>query len=222
MADKKIKQQTILKFENNPSFKDSDYFVSECNRQAYDNLFKWPKWDSKLINLVGPKGSGKSHLLEIFSIKNNFLKVNSLAEIKKKLETIIKYDKLIMDDINQIDEKVFFSILDNYISNNKFLIISTIDSLLTYKFKLADLKSRITLFHKYEIYQPNDKMIYFLIQKFLSDRQIKIKKDLITHIIKKIDRSYNRIMKFIDQIDRQSLSNNKKIDYKLINNILDN
>ena len=71
-----------------------------------------------------------------------------------------------------------------------------------------------------EILNPSDDLIYSLILKYFSDNQIVIKKDLVEYIVKKIDRSYSSIEKFLIKLNDQSIIKKKKIDYKLINEVL--
>ena len=86
--------------------------------------------------------------------------------------------------------------------------------------KLLDLKSRLKEFLLIEIQNPSDDLIYSLILKYFSDNQIVIKKDLVEYIVKKIDRSYSSIEKFLIKLNDQSIIKKKKIDYKLINEVL--
>ena len=86
--------------------------------------------------------------------------------------------------------------------------------------KLLDLKSRLKEFLLIEIQNPSDDLIYSLILKYFSDNQIVIKKDLVEYIVKKVDRSYSSIEKFLLKLNDQSIIKKKKIDYKLINEVL--
>ena len=87
-------------------------------------------------------------------------------------------------------------------------------------FKLNDLKSRTKNFLLQKIEKPDDEMIYALILKNLSDKQILIEKKLINYIIKRIDRSYSKIYEFIYKIDEISLKKKKSIDLKIIKEVL--
>ena len=89
-----------------------------------------------------------------------------------------------------------------------------------FEFKLEDLKSRSKNFLLANIEKPNDELIYALILKNLSDRQISIDKKLIDFIIKRIERSYGKIFEFIYKIDQISLKKKKAIDIKIIKEVL--
>ena len=98
--------------------------------------------------------------------------------------------------------------------------IYSINPINEFEFKLEDLKSRSKNFLLANIEKPNDELIYALILKNLSDRQISIDKKLIDFIIKRIDRSYDKIFEFIYKIDELSLKKKKPIDFKTIKEVL--
>ena len=94
-------------------------------------------------------------------------------------------------------------------------------SLFYLEFSLKDLKSRTKNFLLQSIKKPDDELVFALILKNLSDRQIFLEKKLIDFIIKRIDRSYGKIFDFIYKIDEISLKNKKSIDLKMIKNVLE-
>ena len=87
-------------------------------------------------------------------------------------------------------------------------------------FKLKDLVSRVNNFMFAEIKKPDDDLIFALILKNFSDKQIKIDKKVIDYIVKRIDRSYRKITEFIYKVDEISLKRKKRIDIKLIKEII--
>ena len=110
-----------------------------------------------------------------------------------------------------------FNLVDQ---DNKYLIINSIKPINEIAFKLDDLKSRSKncLFAKID--QPDDDLMFAIILKSFSDRQIQIDKKLIDFIIKRIDRSYGKIADFIYKVDELSLKKKKAIDLKIIKQIL--
>ena len=104
--------------------------------------------------------------------------------------------------------------------NNKFIIITSEKPLVEIDFKLDDLKSRTKNFLLQKIEKPDDELMFALILKNLSDRQISIDKKLIDFIIKRIDRSYGKIFDFIYKVDELSLKKKKPIDFKTIKEVI--
>ena len=121
---------------------------------------------------------------------------------------------------NKTDEKLLYSLFNLVDQDNKFLIINSNLGLMKMNFELIDLKSRINNCIPAEIKIPDDDLIFALILKNLSDKQIKIEKKLIEYIVKRIDRSYSKISNFIYKIDIASLKKKKAIDFKTIKEII--
>ena len=117
--------------------------------------------------------------------------------------------------------KILFYTLINIIDqDNKFLIVTSDKSIVDIKFELNDLTSRAKNFLLQSIEKPDDELIYALLVKNLSDRQISIPKNLIDYIIKRINRSYSKIFEFIYKIDEMSLLKKKSINLKIIKEVL--
>ena len=135
---------------------------------------------------------------------------------------IIKiFENIILEDLNKnVDEKLIYSLLNIIESDNKYIIITSKEPIVNIDFSLADLKSRTKNFLLQSIEKPDDELIFALILKNLSDRQISIDKKLVDFIIKRIKRSYSNISDFIYKIDELSLKKKKSIDFKIIKEAL--
>tara|TARA_B100001175_G_C19220564_1_gene500362 strand:+ start:47 stop:709 length:663 start_codon:yes stop_codon:yes gene_type:complete len=213
--------QLILNFDYEQNFKDQDFYVSQSNKYSFKLLNTWPVWEKNFINLIGDKFSGKTHLINIFLEKFKGIKIEA-AELKNEsLKEIKIYENIILENLNEkIDEKLFFTLLNIIDQDNKYLIITSKKPIVDFLFKLDDLNSRAKNFILSRIEKPSDDLMFALILKNLSDRQISIDKKLIDFIIKRIDRSYGKIFEFIYKIDETSLKRKKSIDFKIIKEVL--
>ena len=213
--------QLLLDFGSKKNFNDHDYYVSKSNYFAFNIIDKWPKWEKKILNIYGEKFSGKTHLGNIFKDKSKALLINQ-SKIKNDLFKEIKiFESIIIDDFNEnIDEKLIYSIFNLVDQDNKYLLINSEIPINEIKFNMPDMSSRSKncLFAKIE--SPDDDLIFAIILKNFSDRQIKIEKKIIDFIISRIDRSYRKIYEFIYKIDELSLKKKKPIDFKTIKEIL--
>ena len=213
--------QLLLQFNYNQNFNYDDFFVSKSNFFAFQLIKKWPRWEKNILNIHGEKFCGKTHLANIFYNKNKGIKIyeNQINnEIFKKLKL---YENIIIDGFkNETDEKLLYSLFNLVDSDNKFLLVNSIIPINEIEFNLKDLRSRSKncLFAKID--NPDDELMFAIILKNFSDRQIKIDKKLIEFIIKRIDRSYGKIGEFIYKIDELSLKKKKPIDFKIIKEIL--
>ena len=213
--------QLILKFDYDQNFKDQDFYVSKSNQFSFKLLNSWPKWEKNFVNLIGEKFSGKTHLVNIFLQKFKGIKIKSNKINNETFKEIKVYENIIIEDLNEkLDENLLFTLLNIIEQDNKYLIITSIKPIVNFSFELDDLNSRAKNFLLSNIEKPEDDLMFALILKNLSDRQISIDKKLIDFIIKRIDRSYGKIFDFIYKIDEISLKRKKPIDFKIIKEAL--
>ena len=142
----------------------------------------------------------------------------NLMKSGKKIKV---FENIIIENLNdKIDENLFFTLLNIIEQDNKYIILTSKNPIVDYSFKLNDLNSRSKNFLLCNIEKPGDDLMFALILKNLSDRQISIDKKLVDFIIKRIDRSYGKIFDFIYKIDKISLKRKKPIDFKIIKEAL--
>ena len=213
--------QQILSFDYEQNFKDQDFYVSRSNEYSFKLLNSWPKWEKNFVNLIGENFSGKSHLINIFLQNFKGIKITATKITNDFLKEIKIHENIIIEDLlESIDENLLFTLINNIEQDNKYLIVTSTKPVVDFKFKLQDLNSRSKNFLLSAIEKPEDDLMYALILKNLSDRQISIDKKLIDFIIKRISRSYGKISDFIYKIDEISLKRKKPIDFKIIKEAL--
>jgi chromosomal replication initiation ATPase DnaA len=214
--------QLLLDFDYEQNFKDEDFYVGKSNYHAFELINKWPKWEKNFLNISGEKFSGKTHLINIFLKKFNGIRIESGLLNDETLKKIKPYQNIILEDLTlNIDERLIYSLFNIIDQDNKFLLITSIKTITEIQFKLSDLCSRTKNCLLAKIKNPDDELMFALILKNLSDRQITLDKKLIDFIIKRIERSYGKIFEFIYKIDKISLKKKKSIDFKIINEALD-
>ena len=213
--------QKILKFNHEKNLRDNDFFVSSSNKHLYDFLNNWPNWEKNFININGENFSGKSHLINIFIKKFKGVIFNAKTFNNENLSNLNLYENIVLENLDEnINEKLIYSLINFVEQNNKYLIVTTHKPIVDTNFNLIDLKSRPKSFLIQNIKKPDDELIFALLVKNLSDRQIIIEKKLINYVVKRIHRSYSKIFDFIYKIDEMSLKRKKPININLIKEIL--
>ena len=219
-----LMSQLVFKFPFKTKYYEQDYYVSSNNFSAYRLIESWPNWPGKWVNIFGPKGCGKTHLSNILKKKINIIHIIDAKNVDN--ETISKFEKLdclIIDNYEKnIDEKIFYSLLNQSKQSDSYLLVNSILPLGNIKFDLKDLRSRAESFINLGIELPTDDLLRVIISKSFSDKQIEITTKILEYIIKKIERSYEKVFKFIKEIDDLSLSSGKSININLIKKVLNN
>jgi len=213
--------QLLLDFDYKQNFKDDDFYVGKSNYYPFELINKWPKWEKNFLNIIGERYSGKTHLVNIFLKKFKGIKININSLNNENLKDIKPHQNIILENFNlNINEKLIYTLFNIIDQDSKFLIITSTQPIAEIKFKLRDLRSRTKDCLLAKIENPDDELMFALILKNLSDRQIIINKKLIDFIIKRVERSYGKIFEFIYKIDKISLKKKKSIDFKIINEVL--
>ncbi len=213
--------QLLLNFNHKQNFNYDDFYVSKSNYYAFQLIENWPKWEKNILNIHGERYSGKTHLVNIFLNKNKGIKIDENEINEEAFKKFKLYENIVIDNYNfKSDENLMYSIFNLVDQDNKYLIINSISPISEINYKLNDLKSRSKncLFAKID--NPDDELMFAIILKSFSDRQIQVDKKLIDFVIKRIDRSYGKIVDFIYKVDELSLKKKKAIDLKTIKEIL--
>ena len=217
-----LMSQLVFKFPFKTKYYEQDFYVSSNNFSAYKLIESWPKWSGKWLNVFGSKGSGKTHLSKILEKKIDRVKILNENEVSNNiLDNLNKIDCLIIENYNnEIDEKLFYSILNETKLLDNYVVVNSIKPLKVNDFKLKDLQSRINSFVFIGIDLPTDDLLKVIISKSFSEKQIKLEPKITEYIIKNVDRSYEKMIKFVKDIDELSLSSGKSININLIKKLL--
>ena len=214
--------QLVFKFPFKTKYYEQDYYVSTNNFSTYRLIESWPNWPNKWLNIFGPTGCGKTRLSNILKKKISLTQILEAKNIDD--EKILKFEKLdclIIDNYeNNIDEELFYSILNQSKQVNSYVVVNSIFPIKDNNFKLIDLKSRAESFVSLGIELPTDELLRVIITKFFSDKQMEISPNISEYIIKNIERSYEKVFKVIKEIDDLSLSSGKSININLIKKVL--
>ena len=216
-----MNDQLILKFPTQQAYKKEDFYVSSSNEEAYDFINSWPNWIKRIVNIFGPSGSGKTHLASILKSKTSCLEMDSKKIDEKTYLKFKTKEALIIENLfEKISEKLLFSLWNCALQDNKYFLIISKKPINSYKFKLSDLISRVNSSLTIGINLPSDDLISVILTKNFSDKQIIVEKKHIDYIIKRIDRSYEKISQFILTLDKYSLKKGSPFSLKLIKEVL--
>ena len=214
--------QLTFKFPFSKKYYKQDFFVSSNNFSAYKLIESWPTWPGKWLNIFGDPGSGKTHLAKILEKKIDKIKLVDAKNINNEtVQDLNNLDCLIIDSFkNNVEEKLLYSILNQSKQLDNYVLMNSISSIKNINFKLNDLVSRINSFLYIGIELPTDDLLKVIISKTLSDKQIRINPKISDYIINNVERSYEKMFKFLKDVDELSLSTGKSININLIKKIL--
>ena len=219
------KDQLIIDMPKRSALDREDFMVNECNQEAIQFIDNFYQRKMKSGVLIGPKGSGKSHLVNVFC--KNFEKEKWIISEKKEKDIYKVFQEnnvVIIEDIDLItsldEEKYLFHSINLSKELNKILLLTSGLDLSKINIKTPDLRSRLDSIQSVNILEPNDDLMNILILKLFHDRQILIKPNIISYLMQRVERSYLGISEIVDLIDNVSLSKKKSISINLIKELL--
>ena len=219
------KDQLIIDMPKRSALDREDFMVNECNQEAIQFIDNFYQRKMKSGVLIGPKGSGKSHLVNVFC--KNFEKEKWIISEKKEKDIYRVFQEnnvVIIEDIDLIasldEEKYLFHSINLSKELNKILLLTSGLDLSKINIKTPDLRSRLDSIQSVNILEPNDDLMNILILKLFHDRQILIKPNIISYLMQRVERSYLGISEIVDLIDNVSLSKKKSISINLIKELL--
>ena len=206
-----------------------NFIVSNCNEEAVrliENSFFWQ--NKRKINSIpaaiifGPKGSGKTHLSQIFKEYNICEYLSCLTNFN--LDQIEEGKKFIIDDFvpgSNYPSELVMHFLNRITYQDSSALFLTNLSPSIMNWELDDLNSRIRSLMCSEIKLPDDVLLYSFMVKYSNDKKLFINDNQIIYILERLERNFDSVISFIDRLDIYSLETKKKINYKIIKKILD-
>ncbi|PUB18681.1 DnaA ATPase domain-containing protein [Yoonia sediminilitoris] len=198
-----------------------DFFVSDTNARAFTMLCTPEAWPDRKLALVGPPGSGKSHLARIFLAQSEgqMLQAKDLAaDFQPEATSVVVED---MEHLPRGSEEAMFHLHNHLRNTGGTLLMTSSEPPARWQIALPDLASRMSATNVTQIGNPDDAMLQALIMKLFADRQIAPKPALVQYLTLRIERSFAAAADIVDQLDRAALAQGRKINKSLARELLD-
>lgn len=213
--------QLTLKFEHRVALAGEDFLVSDCNRDAIDWIDAWPAWPAPALAIVGPAGSGKTHISAVFANKSGaqLIEVNALEASAAHIESdvIVEDVETILDD--QHEEPLLH--LYNAVHEAGYKLLLTAQHPPSrWGVQLPDLRSRLNAALTVEIGPPEDTLISALLVKLFMDRQLQVSDDVIAYTVSRMERSFLATRQIVAAADEMALVEKKSVTIPLMKRVL--
>lgn len=199
-----------------------DFFVSKANAQAYAMIGSPEAWPERKLALIGPEGSGKSHLARVFQAQSDALLVaadSMAAGFRTDASTVIIED---METLAQSAEEAVFHLHNNLRNAGGALLLTSGQPPSRWPIALPDLASRMQATTVAQIDNPDDALLSALIMKHFADRQINPQPALVQYLSTRIERSFAAAATIVERLDAAALAQRRKINTALAAELLDN
>jgi chromosomal replication initiation ATPase DnaA len=218
--------QLAFDFPHCPSFADSDFLIAPCNAEAVAWIERWPDWPATALALVGPAGSGKSHLASIFATRTGAVAIAS-GELAM-LDPIARLGDrgvAIIDDAEQVlGERAaaegLFHLYNRLTAIKGSLLLTGINAPSRWRVALPDLASRLATATVAEIAAPDDALLASILAKLFADRQLRPSADVARYVLSRIERSPAVLGDLVAEVDRRALALGRSVTVALISDVM--
>ena len=213
---------TQLSFDLPPqvSLGPDDFFVSEANARPYAMVTAPDSWPEGKLALVGPSGSGKSHLARVFQHITGAAIWSAEALPATLPDTPVVIED--MERLPQASEETAFHLHNHLRSSRLPLLLTATEPPARWNIRLPDLASRMQAASLAEIGDPDDRLLTAVLMKHFSDRQLAPKPRLVDYLATRIERSFAAAADIVARLDAEALATGTKVNEGLARRLLDN
>lgn len=216
-------RQLPFDMPHEPQYGRADFLVGEANRDATAFIDAWPDWPAAVVLLVGPQGSGKTHLVNIWADKSGALVVPA-SELSAHAPTdLVAHGAVAVEDADDpsLDEEALFHLLNAARGRGASVLITARTSPTDWGLSLADLLSRLRAAQPAVLGPPDDQLLREVMVKLIADRQIEVDAGVLDYLIHRMERSFAAACAIVDALDRESLARGRRITRAIAADVLE-
>ena len=200
-------RQLVLALDHAESFAREDFLVGPSNEAALALIERWPDWPDRIMVLVGPQGSGKSHLAAIWAAAAGARSIAARSLDVASLPSAFATGALVVEDLaeRRFDERGLFHLINQAREERAFVLMTARSAPAAWSIAVPDLVSRLRVLPVIELAAPDDALLRAIIVKLFSDRQLAVDEALVAYLAARIERSFAGAQKAVKALDREAL-----------------
>lgn len=217
-----VARQLAFDLPHAESFRRDDFLPDASNEAALALVDSWPDWPNRVAAIVGPPGSGKSHLAAIWAERAGARIADagalSLTEVPRTLVT----GALALENLapGRVDEPAIFHLLNLAREEDAFLLITAESRQHLQGHATADLASRLRAVPVFELSAAGERLLGAVLVKLFADRQLSIEEDTIAYLLARMERSLAAARDLVARLDSAALSRGRRITRQLAADVL--
>jgi chromosomal replication initiation ATPase DnaA len=200
-------RQLALALPHAESLSRDDFLEGPANAAALALIDAWPDWTSRIMLLVGPEGSGKSHLAAIWAEQAGARSTAAHALTAAAVPGALATGALVIEDLNpsSYDERALFHLMNLAREDQAFVLITARTPPSAAEIELRDLRSRLRAVPVVTLLPPDDQLFRALVVKLCADRQLGIDESVVSYLATRIERSFAAARHAVEQLDAEAL-----------------
>jgi len=222
MSDPALPRQLNLALGHRESFDRADFLTGRANETALALIDRWTDWPARAIALIGPEGSGKSHLAAIWAQAAGGCVIASRAIDAASVPQALSSGALAIEDADRskFDEAALFHLLNLAREQSAYVLITARKTPASWPTRLPDLASRLRALPVVTLDPPDDALLAAVLVKQFADRQLAVDERLIEFLVRHIERSFAAAQAAVAQLDHEAMRLKRPVSRALAAEIL--
>jgi chromosomal replication initiation ATPase DnaA len=198
-------RQLALALDHAESYARDDFLSGPGNENALALIESWPDWPANAIALVGPEGSGKTHLATIWAAAAGARVISGPALSNAGLVAALATGALVVEDAALADERALFHLINLSREQDAFLLFTARLAPSAWPVAIPDLASRLRALPAVTVQAPDDAMLRGVIIKLAADRQLALDESVVSYLSTHIERSFAAARAALIALDNEAL-----------------
>lgn len=206
-------RQLVLALDHATSFAREDFLAGPSNGAALALIERWPDWPDRVMALVGPEGSGKTHLASIWAEVSGARVLSARLLGDADLPAALATGALVLEDLEPagLDERALFHLLNLAREESAYLLITARAPPAAFPVTIRDLGSRLRALPAVTLAAPDDTLLRALIVKLAADRQLAVDEALVNYLGNRIERSFAAARAAVALLDEEALRRRRPV-----------
>ena len=199
-------RQLALALDHAESYARDDFLAGPSNDSALALIDAWPDWPARAIALIGPEGSGKTHLATVWAAAAGARVVSARNLGTTDLRAALATGALVVEDAHEIDdERSLFHLINMAREEGAFLLFTARAAPSLWPATIADVVSRLRAMPVVALQAPDDALLRGVIVKLAADRQLQLDESVVGYLSNHIERSFAAARAAVIALDREAL-----------------
>jgi chromosomal replication initiation ATPase DnaA len=210
-------RQLALSLDHAEKLTREDFLSGPPNEAALAMIDRWPDWPARALVIVGPEGSGKSHLAAIWALESGARVLSARALQTAALPEALATGALVLEDCGEgrLDERALFHLLNLVREQDAFLLMTGRTAPAAWGMALPDLVSRLRAVPVMSVAMPDDALLRAVMVKLFADRQLAVDESLVSYLLTRIGRSFAAVQTAVQTLDREALQRKRPVNRAL-------
>ncbi len=207
-----------------PALGREDFFVSPANAFAVAMIENWQHWSGRKLALIGPAGSGKTHLAHVWAAATG-ARIIPARDLPDADIPDLAHGPVVIEDIpaiatNRPAEEALFHLHNLALAEGRSLLFTADRPVLAWGLSLPDLLSRMQGTQSATLDQPDDQLLAAIVAKMFADRQVAPSVGTIPYMVAHMERSFDAARDLVSRIDQAALDHKRPVNRGLAAEIL--